>query len=121
MAMTPQQRSDAARKASATRRANRANGTTPPARPRRATRGGPAFAAPAPSTRGQKLIALAALEDLFALKLRDTGITQDDRDAFARYEKLKALALGPTTNSAMQTEADSALRMATIALVKVAF
>jgi hypothetical protein len=52
--------------------------------------------------------------------LQETGITDDVRTSYATYKKLKALALGPAANSAMQTEADSALRMATAALVKLA-
>jgi hypothetical protein len=117
---TPQQRSEAARKASATRRANRAAGIGPnPSRKR--TRGGPAFTTPKPTAQGLKLVALSALEDVFVVKLRDTGISPDARKAYETYKKLLALALGPVSSTAMQNEADAALRMATIALVKLAF
>jgi len=120
--MTPQQRTDAARKAAATRRANRVNGT-PHAAPtrRRPARGGPAFAAPKPDYRSLKIVALAALESVFVVKLRDAGITPEARKAWDVYQKLKALALAPTTDPLSQTEADSALRMATANLVKLAY
>jgi len=67
------------------------------------------------------MIVLAALTDLLAVRQAETGITQDARDAYAKFQKLLALALGPTANAAMQTEADSALRMAAVTLVKLAF
>jgi hypothetical protein len=112
-------RSAAAQKAAATRRANKANGTTPTSSKR--TRGGPAFATPPANYRGQLLVVLAGVEDLFVLKLRDKGITQDARDAYEKYKKVKALALGAASNSATQTEADLALRTAICMLVKLAY
>jgi len=118
--MTPQQRSEAARKAAAKRRANKAAGIGPTPRTGR-KRGGPAFTTPKPAAKDLKLVALAALEDAMVVKLRDTGVTPEARKAFERYQKLKALALGPVTSPAMQNEADSALRMATVELVKLAF
>lgn len=116
--MTFEQRQAAARKAAAARRLNRMNGTTVHATSAPRKR---AFSTPAPNYRGLKLIALAALEDAFVVRLREHGITDDVRKAFAQYQKLKALALGPQSNSAMQNEADTALRMATVNLVKVTF
>jgi hypothetical protein len=81
----------------------------------------PVFSTPKPTHRAQKLIVLAALEQLFALKLAETGITDDVRHAYATYKKVKALALGPTSSDPARIEADSALRMATIHLVKLAY
>lgn len=129
MAMTPQQRSDAARKAAATKAANRANGIGPTPKAPRAPRAPRTTAAPAwvpgatprPTSQGQRLVVLAALEDFYAVRMNEIGITQDARDAFERYQKIKALALGPTSSAAAQTEADSALRMAAITLVKLSF
>lgn len=119
MAMTSQQRSAAAQKAAASRKANRANGG--PAATSKRTRGGPAFSTPKPTYTGVRLIALAAIEDVFVMKLRDHGITPDARKAFEQYQKVKALALGPVSSTAMQNEADSALRMAIVNLAKLAF
>lgn len=113
-------RSAAAQKAAATRRANKAAGIGPTPRTAR-KRGGPAFTTPPASYRGQLLVVLANVEDLFVLKLRDKGITQDARDAFEKYKKVKALALGAASNSATQTEADLALRTAICMLVKLAY
>lgn len=89
--------------------------------PPAASFGSKAYAAPVPTYRGQKLVALAAFESAFVLKLKEQGITTEARDGYARYQKLKALALGNVTNSATQNEADAALRMAVIHLVKLAF
>jgi len=111
----------AGQKAAATRRANRAAGIAPKSTGRKRARGGPAFTTPKPTAQGLKLVALAALEDVLVVRLRDAGITPEARKAFDRYQKLKALALGAVTSTAMQNEADSALRMATIELVKLAF
>lgn len=135
--MNSAQRSAAARKAAATRRAKRqarayagaTSGTysspppprstyTPPVTPRPAA---PIYSAPVKTSRGLKLAALAALEDVFVQQCKESGVTDDARKAFAQYQKLKALAIGHTSNSAMQNEADTALRMATINLVKVTF
>ena len=79
------------------------------------------FATPAPNYHGLKLAALAALEDLFVIKVRDHGVSDDLRRAYDRYNKLKALALNPhATTTEMQNEAASALRLATVELVKLA-
>jgi hypothetical protein len=111
----------AGQKAAATRRANRAAGIPPKSKSSRRMRGGPAFAAPKPDYRSLKIVALAALEDVFVLKLRDAGITPEARKGWEVYQKLKALALAPTASTAAQIEADSALRMATANLVKLAY
>jgi len=100
-----------------TPRAPRAPRAAAPPKPRK----GQAFATPKQTPRDMKLVALAALEDLFVTQLRDKGVTQDARDAYDKYNKLKALAMGPASNTATQNEADAALRMATIQLVKVTF
>jgi hypothetical protein len=85
-------------------------------------RGGAAFATPKPTFAGAKLVVLAGLEDAFALKLAEAKTLSDDqRRAFDRYNKMKALALGPISNAAMQNEATTALRLATIELVKLVF
>lgn len=121
--MTPQQRSDAARKASATRRANRAAGIGPAPRSKgtRRARGGPAFATPKPKAADLKLVVLAALENAFVVKMRDEGITPDARKAWDQYQKIKALGLGPVTSPAMQLEAATAMRMAIVNLSKLVF
>jgi hypothetical protein len=82
----------------------------------------PVFATPAPTYRALKLASLASLEETFKQKLAETGINDEQRAAWATYKKVKALALGTTNNNiAMQNEADLALRMATIALVKLTY
>lgn len=109
-------------KAAATRRANRAAGIPPKSTARRTTtRGGPAFATAKPTFRGAILVALSAIEDAFFLKQAEVGVTPEARGAFATYEKVKALALGQTSSTAAQTEADSALRMAVVHLAKLTF
>ena len=68
--------------------------------------------------------ALAVLETALVCKAKATGITADMSDAFAKYQKLKALALNPATGGqtgTTQAEADVALRLATINLVKLVF
>jgi hypothetical protein len=92
------------------------SGGTPPA----TARSGPAFATPKPNRKDLLLVALASLEDVFAVKLAEQGITDDVRKSYERYKKLKALALGPTTSSAAVTEAFSALRMSVIEMLKLA-
>lgn len=83
------------------------------------------FAAPKSSYRALKLAALVALEAALIQKLEEAGgvatLTDTTRSAFALYKKVKALALGPTSSTTDQTEADSALRLATIQLVKLAY
>ncbi len=113
--MTSQQRSEAARRAAATRRANRMNGTTgtrPSAsRPRRA-----AFA-PRVDAKLAAFEALAKLEDALVAKATEQGITPEMGTAFERFQKIKARALAPGTPG----EGAVALRMATIELVKLVY
>lgn len=88
---------------------------------------GPVFATPKPSYRALKLAAMVALEAAMVAKLEDAGglatLTDDTRHSFARYKKIKALALGvtPTATPETRVEADSALRLATLELVKLAY
>jgi hypothetical protein len=131
--MTSQQRSEAARKAAASRRANRAAGTT-------------GTASPNPKPNGRTVLnqwrtvatisqhelfadaalqALAKLEDALVLRLGQKGhtITDDQRKAFDRYQKVKALALGgiKSTNETTRNEALLAMRMAAVDAVKLVF
>jgi hypothetical protein len=98
-----------------------------PGQKRRGARGGPAFTTPKPSLHGLKLVALSAIEDVFVTKLRDHGVTDEARKAHATYKKLLAVAVGTShatsaaLTAAQQAEADTALRLAIIALVKQAF
>jgi hypothetical protein len=100
-------------------RRRRRHGYSAPAAP--AKPAAPVFATPKPTYRPLQLVALAAIEDVFVVKLRDKGITPEARIAFEKYQKLKRLALGATNNVATQNEADSALRMAIVHLVQLAF
>jgi len=151
MPMTPQQRRDAALKAAATKRRNLAAAAAragftpaappppppPPPPPRPAWTPPPPpnpWAAPAPpppppspaSVNGRafataKLTAedaranvLLALEDLYALLPK----TPELLDGFARYQKLLNVAVRQTTPT---HEADSALRAATVQMIKLMF
>jgi hypothetical protein len=76
---------------------------------------GPVFATPKPALRPLRLAALVALED------QPATVTEDVRTAFKLYQKVKNRALAPSTDIAMQNEADTALRVATLNLVKLAF
>lgn len=64
-----------------------------------------------------QLFAMSALENALVARAKKTGITDDMRKAFLRYQKIKALALGAKTAG----EEQSALRMAMIDLVKMVF
>jgi hypothetical protein len=61
--------------------------------------------------------ALDVLENALVTKARECGITSDMERAFVRYQKIKALALRPTTDG----EAQTALRTAVIELVKLVY
>jgi len=84
---------------------------------------GPVFSTPKPALRPLRLAALVALEDVFKQKCMDqpATVTEDVRTAFKQYQKVKNRALAPSTDVAMQNEADTALRVATLNLVKLAF
>lgn len=81
---------------------------------------GRAFA-PKPTVDNARATVLVALEDLYALQCKETGITDERRECFRKYRKALAYALGPISNQAMKNEADTALRVAAIQLVKVTF
>lgn len=91
------------------------------ARPVPPVQSGPVFSTPAPNTRALKLAGLVALEAAFIQKTAESGATPELRAAFAQYKKVKALALGAVANSSMQNEADTALRLAVVALVKLTY
>jgi hypothetical protein len=93
---------------------------------------GPVFTTPKPSLRPLRLAALVALEDCFkqtVAELQRGTPTQDQRDAWATYKKVKArfldtmdrLSKGASVDSGSQNEADVALRMAALTLTKLAF
>lgn len=64
-----------------------------------------------------KLHALTAMENALVITATKVGITPQMRDGFAKYQKLKALAL----QSNVHGEARNALRFATIELVKLIY
>ena len=156
MPMTPQQRSAAADKAAATKRRNAAAARagyappppprpTPPPPPPGATYTPPppppprpapttAFTTAKPTVASQRLVVVAALDDLYALVCRERGMgvglhttrgccADHDklRDTYDRFKKVLNLALAPATNQAMQNEASVALSTAAINLVKQTF
>jgi hypothetical protein len=83
---------------------------------------GPVFTTPAPpSSTALRLVAMAALEDVFFQKCAEVGVVQETRDAFAKYKKLKALALGHTSSVEAKREADAALCVSVVHLVKLTF
>jgi hypothetical protein len=95
---------------------------TPPVQPQAPpVNRAPLFGTPKPTHRALKLVALAALEAAFVQKLVEKGRTPDVDDAFTKYKKIKALALGHAATAAAQNEADAALLHATVHLVKLAF
>lgn len=105
------------------RRRSRGNYSAPASAP-----AAPIFNTPKPTYRAQKLAALVALESVFVQKLAEQGITQDIRDAHAKYKLLKTRALASVNGNVStavaagtQAEADVALKLATVQLVKLAF
>jgi hypothetical protein len=127
MSMTPQQRTAAALKAAATRRANRAAGIGPQPRSRNAwtpraaaqprAASAPIFA-PKPTAQAAALDALAAFETALITKITESGITPALEAGYQKYTKCKALALAPGTPV---HEANTALRMAAIEAIKLIF
>jgi len=120
----------AGQKAAATRRANRAAGIPPKTSRRNGTTKGASRAVlntytAQPSSNALQVVALAAFEAAVKAKLGDDRkrgtLAADAPQAFDRYQKLKALALGPTVNDASRVEAQSALRMSMIAAIKLIF
>jgi hypothetical protein len=118
----------AAQKAAATRRANRAAGIPPKtsAAPKASSRSVlNNYRQPQASSNALILAALAAFETAMKSKLADDRkagkLSPDAPKQFDTYQKLKALALGPTSSDAMKLEAQSALRMSMIAAIKLLF
>lgn len=64
-----------------------------------------------------KLFAMTALENCLVITATQKGITQEMRAGFAKYQKIKSLALGAQTKG----EESAALRMAILELVKLVF
>jgi hypothetical protein len=107
----------------------------PPSSPRPQAAPRPtAFTAPKPTVRNQRQVVVAALEDLFVLVMRDSGLGtgahakpgccpahDDARKAFDGYKKALNRALAPSINVETQNEADAFLRLAAISLIKVTF
>jgi len=67
------------------------------------------------------MVVLAAIEDLFVLTCKEQGITPQRRAAFDKYKLTLTRALAPSPDQASQNEADTALRVSIIQLVKEAF
>ena len=104
-------------KAAATRRARKAAGLPPKTTRRRRL----IFLIPKPDPVALSIQALATLEDALVAKLACTVITDSAERAFARYQKVKALALGGLRSTCPETvaEATSALRFAAIEAIKL--
>jgi hypothetical protein len=115
--MNMHQRSEAARKAAATRAARKAAGFSGSTGPTKTTTKKAAFATPKLDARTVAFEALAKLEDALVARATESGITPEAAAAFEKYQKLKALALQPGTTH----EGRTALRLATIELVKLVF
>jgi len=97
-------------------------------------RPGQAFSTPKPTVKNQRLEVVAQLENLFVLVCRDSGLgvgthtkggccaAHDEmRKTFDTYKKTLNRAIAPSVNSATQNEADTALRLAAVALLKLTF
>lgn len=122
---------DAKRERILLRRQAQANGTAPASRvtgapraPRKTKmRGGPAFATALPTAAELQVQALAKLEDALVMTAQEKGITAATEAAFAKYTKLKAVALASVTsgNMALRNEANVAMKLALIEIVKVTF
>lgn len=104
----------------------------PPAAPTQ--RPGAAFTTPKPTVRSQRQTVVVELENLFVLVCRDSGLgagthttvgccaAHDEmRKTFDTYKKTLHRALAPSANTATQNEADTALRLAAVALLKLTF
>lgn len=88
--------------------------------------GAPIFTQPKPSLRALRLVALAAIEDAFKQYLIEhrANVTDDTRAAYAKYTKVKAIAMGglaAAANDATRNEADAALRRAALQLITLGF
>jgi len=88
----------------------------PPAAPRSTW-----TAAPKPTVASARLAVVAALEDLFVLDCKATGITDDKRKAFETFKKVLTKALAPASSVEMRNENDTALRQAALQMVRLTF
>lgn len=86
-------------------------------------RGGPAFTTTLPTAADLQVIALAKLEDALVMTASEKGITAATEASFAKYQKLKTMALAQsaTSNLALRNEANVAMRMALIEIIKIVF
>jgi hypothetical protein len=74
-------------------------------------------AGPKPTTWQLKLTALVALEAVMKEVMKPATVTDEQRKGYLIYTKCKALALGATIGP----EAESALRQATLAMIKLVY
>lgn len=76
---------------------------------------------PQPTIENARAEVLVALETLYALQCRAKGITDEMRNTYDKYEKALTRAMAPSTDPLLRNEAETALRVAAIQLVKVTF
>jgi hypothetical protein len=76
---------------------------------------------PKPTVENARAEVLVALENLYAIQCQATGITDDKRNAFEKYQKALTRALAPSTDILLRNEAETALRVAAMHLVKLTF
>lgn len=74
-----------------------------------------------PTVEDAKAEVLVALENLYVLQCKATGITDEKRNAFDKYQKALTRALAPSPDPLMANEAQTALRVAAMHLVKLTF
>jgi hypothetical protein len=72
---------------------------------------------PPPTAREAKMNALAALTEAMAAKFGEVDPTPEQESEYARFQKIMRLAMGGKTDG----EVDAAVRMATLAAVKLVF
>jgi hypothetical protein len=89
---------------------------TPGSRPQPTTVFGPK-----PTVENARAEVIVALENLYALVVKASGLTTERDDAFRKYKLALNTALGQLSNQAMQNEANAALCVAAIRLWKVTF
>jgi len=95
--------------------------TPPPAAaPPRNTAGG-LWGRPQPTVDDARADVLVALENLYALQCKATGIDDEKRNAFDKYKKALTRALAISPDPLMRNEAETALRVAAMHLVKLTF
>jgi hypothetical protein len=76
---------------------------------------------PKPTVENARAEVIVALENLYALVVKESGMTTERDDAFRKYKLALNTALGQLSNQAMQNEANAALCVAAIRLWKVTF